>query len=204
MEKSVTRRVTPAGLLLAALLFLVLPLTTASCETPAMGQTPPGSLGTSVTGLDLIRSAEHLDATGGLAAASVRERTGADRLLQMPTRTRVFAIATLLVMLATVASMAIPAARSRAATAAAGALAAVVLLTVTERATADRLTVVADYMLTLAYYLPPVGERQQELRGRIDEVVHTGTGYWVPAAVLVAVAAVNVVVLVRLVRAVRR
>lgn len=200
MEKTVTRRLTPAGLLLAALLFLVLPLTTASCDSPDMKGTAAGRIGTSVTGLDVVRSAEHLDATGGLAVASPAQQARLDGYLQMPTGARVLVALTVLVMLGTLVAAAVPLVRARAATGAAGALAALALATVAERHVSDRVTEVADLILTVSAYLPAVEGRQDELRGRLDEVVHVGWGYWLSASVLVLLIAANVAAYIRAAR----
>jgi hypothetical protein len=201
MSPAVTRRLTPAGFLLALLVFLFLPLATASCDVPADAGTAAGTLSTRVTGAGLIASREHLDATGGLALKPAQQ-SRADRLVQMPGSLRILAVAAAVVLLAAVATTAIRSPRARALTSIAAAIAGLTLLTVLMVLSLTRLTDFARTFLAAGAYLPAV--KDHNLDGRAGEVVHTGPGFWVAAALLLLVGELNVLALARARRTAQR
>ncbi|GLL05934.1 hypothetical protein GCM10017581_076820 [Dactylosporangium matsuzakiense] len=194
MATAVTRRITPAGFLLAVLLFLVLPFATASCDVPADQATAPSRLSLSVTGSDLAASREHLDATGGLAL-SPAQQTRADLLVRMPRSTQVLALVTAVLLLGGVAPALIRRVRAAAAVAVAAAVAGGVLLTVTAYVTLRQFTMFAHSFLVYGTYLPSVEGRN--LDNRVGEVIHTGSGFWLALGTVLALAAANIAVFVR-------
>jgi hypothetical protein len=194
MVATVMRWLTPAGFLLAVVLFLFLPFAAASCDVPADPGTAAGRLGVSMSGADLAASHEHLDASGGLALAPA-EQTRADLLVRMPRRTQILALLTVVVLLGGLVPALVRPVRVRAATAAALAGVAGVLLAVTEYVVLRRLTTFARSFLLYGAYLPSV--RGRNLNDRVGEVVHTGVGFWSSLAVVLALAVTNIAVVVR-------
>lgn len=191
--KNVTRRVTPAGFILALLLFLFLPFAAASCDVPADSSTAAGTIGMSLTGADLIASRERLDTTGGLALTPAQQ-SRATAGFHMTRVVQILAILAAAAMVVGAATAVARTVRVRAAAAVVAAGGAIAVLAVTEYLTVERLTEMAEYVLLLGTYLPQV--EGKNLDGRIGEVVHIGLGFWLAVALLVLIIAVNVVVLV--------
>jgi hypothetical protein len=194
MNETVTRRITPAGFLLALLLFLVLPLATASCDVPPDSASSGGTLGTSISGADLVVSHEHLDADGGLAL-SPAQQDRADLYVAVPRGVQILALLTVAALLAATATPLIRRVRVRAAVAAGAAVAALALVAVMAYLIRAKLTESAEFFLIMGSYLPSVEGR--DLDGRAGEVVHLGWGLWTTAAVLLLVALLQIMTLVR-------
>ncbi|GAA3290583.1 hypothetical protein Dvina_19320 [Dactylosporangium vinaceum] len=194
MVTTVTRRITPAGFLLAVLLFLILPFVTASCDVPADSGTAAGRLTLSLTGSDLAAAHEHLDATGGLAL-SPDQQSRADLLVRMPRSTQVLALFTAVVLLAGVTPALVRRVRVAAAVAVAVAGAGGALLATTAYFTVQQCTVITQNFLHYGTYLPSV--EGKNLDSRVGEVIHTGIGFWLTLGTVLTLAAANIVVFVR-------
>lgn len=187
------RRCTPAGFLLALLLFVLLPGVAASCDIPASTDEPAGTLSAAPTGADLIGGRLAVEGTGGYAR--VAELLTATFLDVAPTLSTVLAVATAATMGLGAAVILVPRLRGNATIAVLVSAAALALLVATAVSTAQILAGRAGVVLLLARDLPVLGDR--DLSGRVGEVISTRPGLWLTSGVLLLVLAANVAVHVR-------
>lgn len=192
--KNVTRRITPAGFVLALLLFLLLPVALGSCDVPTDGGTSAGTIAVSFTGADLAVARTPLETTGDFALTPA-EYVGAANLLEMPGAVQILAICAAAFLVLGAATALARTVRVRAIAAAVAAGGAAALVAVTEGQAVGGLTRNVEGVLVLAGGLPQV--KGKGLDNRIGEVIHIGLGFWLVMALLVLLLAVNVVVVAR-------
>lgn len=185
----------PTGLLLVALLFLVLPMATASCSLPADLPEGSGAVSVSVSGADVVTGGDPDFSVSGVFELSPEANAGMASEAAPKGAVRVWGIATAVVMGLGLLTMFVRVWRLRAILTAAVASVAAALLVATEVALVGRLVSLAEQEATWLVHLPSA--RGVDVVGRAGEVVGAAVGFWVALAGLVLVAGVNVVLLVR-------
>ncbi|WET76541.1 hypothetical protein P3102_20675 [Amycolatopsis sp. QT-25] len=185
----------PTGLLLVLLLFLVLPMATASCSVPVSRPGQTGAINVSVTGADLVLGDDPGYSASGIFELSPAGNAGMAREASPRSVVRVFGIATVVVMSLGLLIALIQVRRLRALVTAVVASVAAVLLAVTEFALVSQWVSLAEETAESAQYLPQA--QGIDVVGRADEVVAAGWGFWLTLAGLALVAGINVFLLVR-------
>lgn len=185
----------PTGLLLLALLFLVLPMATASCSLPDDLPEGSGSVSVSVTGADVLTGDDPDYSATGLFELSPAGTAGMVGDAAPKTAVRVWGIAAVVVMGLGLLTAFVRVWRLRAVVTAVVAAVAAVLLAVAEFTLVGDLVSVAEENAEWLVHLPSA--QGVDVVGRADEVVGAGSGFWVTFAGLVLVAGVNATLLVR-------
>ena len=176
------RLLAPAALLVALLLFLLLPIAGASC-----GRDNGGPAHLCYSGGQLIAREPSLDLSGIVAGDMAELRSGILNTVELPAGAPVLALITAIVVALGVLSVAIPRPGARATVAA---LAGGVLLGITEIVLINGLTDGAGNLPTL------FGTFDHTTNP--DDFVGTDVGFWLALLVLMAAAAVGVGSLARL------
>ena len=188
MPKLVTRRITPAGFLLALLLFLFLPGLAASCDAQP-GNGNPASL--EYTGTDLATGGHRVVGDLGVDPANMAKVEAGFRL-SGPVQVLAIVTAALLLLGLAPALLRTPRARALAAVVVAGAAAA--MLAVTESQALAKLTEVTRKIATT---FTEITEQPQDPEKLTTEAVHVQYGFWLTAGVVLAVFVLNVFVALR-------
>jgi hypothetical protein len=171
---AVARWVPPAGILLAALLFLVLPVVGAACGGD-------GPIGECWAGRQFLTGTPSVD-TARISTAPSVLRSLVDTAA-LPSGARFLATVTLLVLAAGVASAAVPQPVRRSAATVASTLAGTVLLALTE--------IVAT--TGLAHNIRNIpGAFTLDPRVTVDDIVATGPGFWLALVVLAVTTLVGI------------
>lgn len=177
--------------MLAALLFLLLPMTAASCEAGTGAEA--GSIEIAFTGAGIVRDTPDVTTSGTLARTPEEERELGAGLHAMGPAARTAGAATVLVTVLGAQAWVLRGARRRRVTAAAAAALAAGLLVVTERLAAGRLEAEAREQLAG----PLAGARDRTaLLSRIHDAVQVGLGFWLVLGVLGLILASNAVLLI--------
>jgi hypothetical protein len=185
----VTRRITPAGFLLALLLFLFLPCLAASCDAPDGTRTEVG-----YTGADLATGRQQVTGVDGLGLTPAQQTAVADKF-DMPVLVRVLAIAAgaLLVLGLGTALLRTPRARALTAVVVAGASAA--LLVVTEVFALGDLT---DNARLISATVSSLSSGQgTNTEDEAVAAVELRLGFWLSVSVVLVVFLLNVFVALR-------
>ncbi|WP_020674103.1 hypothetical protein [Amycolatopsis nigrescens] len=192
--KPVQRIAGPMGFLLVLLLFLLLPNVAASCSVSdsAAGQ---GEVAASFTGADLVTAGDPgLEATGAFEMSSA--------LVDVTTEdaapggvVRGFAIAAVVAIGLGLAGAFVQVWRLRAVVTLTVAAVAALLLATTEILIIRQWAAVAESFAELMTELPDA--RGIDIVGKAREIVQPGVGFWLSLAGLVAIAATNLILLIR-------
>ena len=188
MPKLVTRRITPAGFLLALLLFLFLPGLAASCDAQP-GNGNPASL--VYTGADLATGGHRVVGDLGIDPANMAKVETGFRL-SGPIQVLAIVTAALLLLGLATALLRTPRARALAAVVVAGAAAA--MLAVTESQALGKLTEVTH---KIAVTFTQISEPPQDPDKLTADAVHVQYGFWLTAGVVLVVFVLNIVVALR-------
>ncbi|WP_328645607.1 hypothetical protein OHS58_37915 [Amycolatopsis sp. NBC_00348] len=188
MPKLVTRRITPAGFLLALLLFLFLPCLAASCDAPDGTRAA-----VTYSGADLASGQQKFTGIDGLGLTPAQQTAVADKF-DMPGLVQVLAIvvAVLLVLGLATALPRTPKVRALTAVVVAGTAAA--LLVVTEVFALRNLT---DYTRTIAATVSTLSTSQANLDDEATAAVDLRLGFWLSAGLVLVVFVLNVFVALR-------
>ncbi|MEA5359951.1 hypothetical protein VA596_10415 [Amycolatopsis sp., V23-08] len=189
MPQLVTRRITPAGFLLALLLFLFLPCLAASCDAPDGTRTEVG-----YSGADLVTGQQKITGVDGLGLTPAQQAAVADKF-DMPVLVQVLAIvaAVLLVLGLGTALLRTPKARALTAVVVSGTGA--VLLVVTEVFALGNLT---DNARLISATVSSLSSGQgTSVEDEAVAAVELRLGFWLSVSLLLLVFLLNVLVALR-------
>ncbi|MFG1646401.1 hypothetical protein ACGFMK_39530 [Amycolatopsis sp. NPDC049252] len=189
MPQLVTRRITPAGFLLALLLFLFLPCLAASCDTPDGTRTE-----VSYSGADLVTGQQKITGVDGLGLTPAQRTAVADKF-DMPALVQVLAIVAGVLLVLGLGTALLRTPKARALTAVVVSGAGAVLLVVTEVFALGNLT---DNARLISATVSSLSSGQgTNAEDEAVAAVELRLGFWLSVSLLLLVFLLNVFVALR-------